>query len=84
MATPPKTVHLRYYAMLREMCGGDSETRKTMARTATDLFEELQREYKIKLPKVKLKLAINDEFCDWNSELTDGDCVTFLPPVAGG
>ncbi len=84
MASTPKTIHLRYYAVLRDLCGGDTETRKTMARTAGDLYEELAREYKLKFPKVRLKLAINDEFHDWNTELADGDCVSFIPPVAGG
>ena len=28
--------------------------------------------------------AINDEFADWNADLSDGDAVVFIPPVAGG
>ena len=35
-----------------------------------------------KLPS--LKVAINDEFRDWHAPLADGDCVVFIPPVAGG
>jgi molybdopterin converting factor small subunit len=31
-----------------------------------------------------MKVAINDEFSEWNSELADGDSVVFIPPVAGG
>jgi len=27
---------------------------------------------------------VNDEFCDWETPLRDGDLVVFIPPVAGG
>lgn len=80
----PKTIHIRYYAMLKERRGQDDETVKTMARTASDLYEELTRMHKFRFPHVKLKMAINDEFQDWNTELIDGDCVAFIPPVSGG
>jgi len=29
-------------------------------------------------------VAINDEMCDWETVLNDGDEVLFFPPVAGG
>jgi molybdopterin converting factor small subunit len=31
-----------------------------------------------------VKVAINDEFADWQHKLQDGDTVVFIPPVAGG
>ena len=32
-----------------------------------------------------LRVAINDEFCDWSQPLAEpGDRVVFIPPVAGG
>lgn len=80
----PKTIHIRYYAMLKERRGCDHETVKTMARTATELYEELTRLHKFKIPHVTLKLAINDEFFDWNTEINEDDCISFIPPVAGG
>jgi molybdopterin converting factor small subunit len=70
--------------MLRETCGRESEVRETMARTGSDLYEELQREYKLRFSRNRLKLAINDEFCDWNTDLADGDHISIIPPVAGG
>ncbi|MDH4032336.1 MAG: MoaD/ThiS family protein, partial [candidate division Zixibacteria bacterium] len=30
------------------------------------------------------QVAINEEFATMNTELTDGDQVVFIPPVAGG
>jgi molybdopterin converting factor small subunit len=32
----------------------------------------------------RLKVAVNDEFRDWDAVLADGDRVVFIPPVAGG
>jgi molybdopterin converting factor small subunit len=32
----------------------------------------------------RLKVAVNDEFRDWDTPLAAGDRVVFIPPVAGG
>jgi molybdopterin converting factor small subunit len=56
---------------------------QTNAKTVAQLFDELDGRYQF--PKMaNLKVAINDEFGEWNSALTDGDSVVFIPPVAGG
>lgn len=31
-----------------------------------------------------LKVAVNQEFVDFNAEVKDGDEIAFLPPVSGG
>jgi molybdopterin converting factor small subunit len=31
-----------------------------------------------------LKVAINDEFAAWDTQLASGDTIVFIPPVAGG
>lgn len=78
------TVHIRYYAMLREACGRDTETRTTTAKTARDLYVELAASYGFRIPPDRLKLAVNNEFQAWDTELNNGDELAFLPPVAGG
>ena len=30
------------------------------------------------------KIAVNDEFSDWDIKLNDGDRLVFIPPVTGG
>ena len=76
-------IRIEYFAILREHVGRHSEDLETRSRTVADLFDELDQRYQFpKLPQ--LKVAINDEFGDWNSELADGDSVVFIPPVAGG
>jgi sulfur-carrier protein len=31
-----------------------------------------------------MRVAVNDEFCEWSQRLNAGDRVVFIPPVAGG
>ncbi len=78
-----RKIRLEYFAVLREYLGRDSEEFKTSASTVADLYEELRVRYE--LPDFgPLKVAINDEFQDWQADLSDGDSVVFIPPVAGG
>jgi molybdopterin converting factor small subunit len=48
------------------------------------LYEQLQRDRGLQLAPQFLRVAINDEFGDWQQPLAEGDTVAFLPPVAGG
>lgn len=76
-------IRVEYFAILRERAGRDSEDVETRAATVADLFRELDDRYGF--PRMaSLKVAINDEFREWNSSLADGDSVVFIPPVAGG
>lgn len=78
-----KSVHVHYFAILRELTGRSEETVETAADTAADLFASLCDRYDID-PGAHYKLAINDEIADWSVELRDGDAVLLFPPVAGG
>jgi len=77
-------IHLRYYALLREQAGRQSETVETAARTPAALFEEVSARYGFRLAPAQLKVAVNTAFTDWSKPLADGDEVVFIPPVAGG
>lgn len=79
-----RRVSVRYFALLREQAGRGSEALQTAARTPQQLYEQLQRERGLQLAPRFLRVAINDEFADWQQPLADGDTVAFLPPVAGG
>ena len=46
-------------------------------------FDELDERYGFP-PVGRFKVAINEEFGDWDAALADGDSVVFIPPVAGG
>jgi len=76
-------IRIEYFAILREHVGKDAEEVQTEAGTAGELFDELARRYKF--PQLnQMKVAINEEFGEWDAVLADGDSVVFIPPVAGG
>jgi len=76
-------IHVEYFAILREHAGKKSEDLDTRAATAAALFAELEARYAF--PAMGgMKVAINDEFSEWDAALADGDAVVFIPPVAGG
>jgi molybdopterin converting factor subunit 1 len=79
-----KTIHVQYFAMLREERGCSAETLQTEAGTARDLYEELRKHHGFRLPHEKVKAAVNDTVADWHTVLNHGDVVAFLPPFAGG
>jgi len=78
-----KTLHLKYFAILRDHAGKGSEDIESDSQTASDLYNELRQLYQF--PETgAMKVAVNDEFKGWDYELDDGDLVVFIPPVAGG
>lgn len=79
-----RRVTVRYFAMLREQAGRSAEQLHTQAATPAHLYEELRQRHCLTLKPEFLRVAVNDEFGDWNLPLADGDTVVFLPPVAGG
>lgn len=80
----PKTIRIQYFAILREQAGRSEETIDTPARTAAELFEQVRARHRFQLSPAQLKVAVNSEFADWQTQLAHGDTVVFIPPVAGG
>ena len=79
-----RRVHVQYYAVLRERAGTAAETVETAASDAAALYDELSERHGLAFPRAMLRVAVNDEFAEWNRALADGDRVVFIPPVAGG
>ena len=77
-------LQLRYYALLREEAGRQSESVETAATTPATLYAELAARHGFRLPASQLRVAVNAAFADWERPLRDGDEVVFIPPVAGG
>jgi molybdopterin synthase sulfur carrier subunit len=78
------TIHVQYFAILREQRGVSQETLTTPAPTAGALYDELRGRHKFTLPGDRIRAAVNDSFVDASTALRDGDRVVFIPPVAGG
>jgi molybdopterin converting factor subunit 1 len=79
-----KSLHVRYFAVLREQRGLGEERVSTGAATAAELYEELRARHGFTLRADRLRVAVNDEFEPWGAAIRDGDSVVFIPPVAGG
>jgi molybdopterin converting factor subunit 1 len=78
-----KNITVEYFAILRDHAGQASENLATETATAGELFAELEKRYGF--PELSsIKVAINDEFGDWDAVLHEGDRIVFIPPVAGG
>lgn len=78
------TVHVQYFAILREQRGVSEETLQTAAATPAALYEELRVRHRFTLPGTRVRAAVNDAFVDSATPLREGDRVVFIPPVAGG
>ena len=73
-----------YYAILREQRGLAKETLHVESRELRPLYRDLARLHGFSLGEEHVRPAVNDQFCDWDRPLADGDVVVFVPPVAGG
>ncbi|MCB0414952.1 MAG: molybdopterin converting factor subunit 1 [Bdellovibrionales bacterium] len=75
---------IKYYAFLRDKAGVSSEVIDVDIRTAEELYNLLNEKYQFQIDKSQLRVAVNDEFVDFNTSLVGNDKVVFIPPVAGG
>ena len=79
-----KTISVQYFAVLKDLTGKTEEVISTSANLASDLFEEICAHYHLKMPTNQLRVAVNDDFCEWDYSLKEGDKIVFIPPVSGG
>ncbi len=79
-----RQLQVQYFASLRDQAGCSEETVTSAARTPRELYAELRTRHQFGLSAEQLRVAVNEDFADWNRALKTGDNVVFLPPVAGG
>ena len=73
-----------YFAILRELTGLDKETFSIkQGNKPGDVLTSINERHEIDLG-INFKIAVNDEFSDWDIELNEGDRLVFIPPVTGG
>ena len=81
----PVNLTILYFAALREQAKQEREDISLPSPTdAAGLYALLAERHGFTLPQSRLRPAVNHRFCDWQTELADGDTVAFIPPVAGG
>lgn len=78
------TIHL--FGYLREKAGRSrSELELPAGATAAAALEALARDVKLDAGLLgKLRPAVNQEYCDYDRVLCEGDEVALIPPVSGG
>jgi sulfur-carrier protein len=79
-----KTVTVHYFAILRDQRGLENESLKVESATYADLYEQLRQRHGFTLPPEMIQVAVNDQYVQMHSAITEGAKVVFLPPVAGG
>tara|TARA_Y100000590_G_C15253278_1_gene838310 strand:+ start:252 stop:503 length:252 start_codon:yes stop_codon:yes gene_type:complete len=77
-------ISVHYFAKLRDLANKEQESIEIAVNsTPKDIYKQLDEMYG--LPNTpNLKIAINDSFASWESELKDKDKLVFIPPVTGG
>jgi len=78
------TIHLEYFARLKERRGVARETISTASATPAELFEELSLRYGFQIDRTKARVAVNETVVGWDVALREGDRVVFLTPFGGG
>lgn len=78
------SIEIQYFAILKEQSGLSSETLEDSFENSSEVYAHLREKHNFTLPQKSLKVAINDEFADWDTPLSPGDSLAFIPPVAGG
>jgi molybdopterin converting factor subunit 1 len=80
------TVHLRFFASLRERLQSSAvERRLPEGATIADLWAALCRERVDLEPlSASISFAVNREYVERDHVLADGDEVALIPPVSGG
>lgn len=77
------SVKIRYFALLREKAGTESEA-INFEGTHDELYQFLADKYQFGLPHNMVQVASNDEFISMSSKVIPGSTIVFIPPVAGG
>jgi molybdopterin synthase sulfur carrier subunit len=76
------SVHVKYFASLREAIGR-SQDEIPFAESITVIEVWDQATQNMQRPD-RLLVAVNQEYADFNSVVSDGDEIAFFPPVTGG
>ncbi|MCB1066671.1 MAG: MoaD/ThiS family protein [Simkania sp.] len=79
-----KQIHIVYYALLRQERGVPEETVEFEKNTVRELFNMLKSLHSFRLSESQIKVAVNSKVATWDTLLSEGDSVIFIPPVAGG
>ena len=81
---PHSNYQILYFGLLAERRGLGTERIESAAITPAAIYAELHGTYQLGIGREHLRVAVNDEFVNWDHPLQSGDSVAFLPPMSGG
>ena len=83
--TQTHTANVRYFALLRELSGRQSEQWSIESGTTLEnLYHMVANRYGLPLALEDVRVAVNDEFTRMEYVICAGDSIAFIPPVSGG
>jgi len=79
-------VRTRLFARLREQAGTDAASVEVRpGSTVEHVYDALRKSHPgLEANRESVRVAVNQEFADWDAIVSDGDEVAFIPPVSGG
>ncbi len=86
MTQPTITVHLLYFAIMRDLLGKDEETLALEEGTAAgDVFAIVTKDQpRLAALQRSVLVMVNEAYAAKDQPLREGDNVAFIPPVSGG
>jgi molybdopterin converting factor small subunit len=75
---------IQYYAELAEVAGCSEEILDTVHSDLSHIYAELQRRHGFRFTAATLKPVQNNVLVAWDTPVTSGDVLAFLPPFSGG
>ncbi|OAV21651.1 hypothetical protein AO372_0969 [Moraxella catarrhalis] len=78
------TVTVLYFASLAEQAGIDEEILTTSHYYLNEIYSYLLDKYDFNLTQDELAVAVNHQIANWQTKVSNGDIIAFIPPVAGG
>ncbi len=76
-------IKVLYFANLKETAGTETEQFNAAGQTVAQLKQLIADKYQIKGLDAVMT-AVNEEFSDDDTMLSENDTVAFIPPVSGG
>jgi molybdopterin converting factor small subunit len=85
MSASAHQFHVRFFAILREQAGCAAVEATSAAADAAQLYAELQQRFPgLVFPAHLLRVSVNERYVAMDADLSAGDRVVFIPPIAGG
>ncbi len=79
-----KNLTILFFGQLKTTWNNSQLQWQTSCDTIECLYAELLQTAADTPFKDSIKVAINDDFAQWQSPISDGDTIAFLPPASGG